>query len=72
LPEVDRQWRAVPGSADIGCGIERLYRQSLLAQQIQLVKPSDAGTDYGGVELQRRFCAVPCRFDRYYILSPPS
>ena len=54
----------VPGSADVGGGVERLHRQALLAQQMQLVKPCDAGADHGGVELQRRRSGSRLPFDR--------
>ena len=41
----------MPGSADVGCDVERFDRQSLAAQQMQLVKTRD---DRRGVKLQRR------------------
>ena len=41
----------MPGSADVGCDVERIDRQSLAAQQMQLVKARD---DRRGVKLQRR------------------
>ena len=47
----------VPGSADIGCSVERLHVQSLAAQKVQLVKTRDARPDHGRIELQGRFGA---------------
>ena len=44
----------IPGSADVRRGVERLHRQSLAAQKMQLIKARDAGADHGRVQLQGR------------------
>ena len=53
----------VPRSADAGRGVERLHVHPLLAQQMKLVKPGDAGADHRSVELQRRGSVVRRLFD---------
>src|SRR5208337_4715008 len=37
----------IPGSADVRRSVERLHRQSLAAQKMQLVEARDAGADHG-------------------------
>src|SRR5208337_4790024 len=44
----------IPGSADVRRSVERLHRQSLAAQKMQLVEARDAGADHGRVQLQGR------------------
>jgi hypothetical protein len=44
----------IPGSTDVGPGLERLHRQSLAAQKMQLVKTRDPCAYYDCVKRQRR------------------
>src|SRR5580693_7119073 len=58
----------IPGSTDVGPGLERLHRQSLAAQKMQLVKARDPGAYYDCVKLQRRLGIARCPFERSNVI----